>query len=81
MTNSEYISVTQLIYVFQQIHTIPNPKLYPIYTKNKIPLSKHSHVPTNLQTLKYKFKMVNLNNTLMTIYNTFTVHLLQHIQV
>lgn len=37
MTNSEYLSVTQLVYGFQQIHTIPNPKLYPICTKTKIP--------------------------------------------
>lgn len=64
MTNSEYLSVTQLVYSFQQIHTIPNPKLYPIITKNKIPgtqktrpLSKHSHVPTNLQTLNKYLKL------------------------
>lgn len=43
MTNSEYLSVTQLVYSFQQIHTIPNPKLYPIITKNKIPGKNRRH--------------------------------------
>lgn len=45
-------------------------------------LSKHSLVCTNLQTLKYKFEMVNLNNTLIPMIKytsfTFTVHLMTH---